>query len=184
VPEIFRSFSPGLLSESAGKQVFGQSFAGRLNSCKSTSNKSYFCRIPGILKRPGTGSPMSKPNPDDGFRNLIVVGDKVLIKPFSSKAKTKSGLFLPPGYSEKEEVQYGYVVKSGPGIPIPFLPDEDAEPWKPRNEGRIRYIPLQPEPGDVAIFLLKGSVEIVYNDQKYFIVPQYSILLLERDEMS
>jgi len=118
----------------------------------------------------------------DNLENLIVVGDKVLIKPLSSKSKTKSGLFLPPGYSEKEEIQHGYVVKVGPGIPIPYMSDDDSEPWKPKKDDRVRYIPLQPEVGDLAIFLSKGSVEIIYNDQKYLIVPQYSILLLERDK--
>ena len=118
----------------------------------------------------------------DKLENLIVVGDKVLIKPCTSNSKTKSGLFLPPGYSAKEEIQHGYVVKVGPGIPIPFLPNDDNEPWKPKNDERIRYIPLQTIVGDLAIFLLKGSIEITYNDQKYFIVPQYSILLLERDD--
>jgi len=118
----------------------------------------------------------------DKLENLIVVGDKVLIKPCTSNTKTKSGLFLPPGYSEKEEIKHGYVVKVGPGIPIPYLPDDENEPWKPKKEEKIRYIPLQTLVGDLAIFLLKGSIEITYNDQKYFIVPQYSILLLERDD--
>jgi hypothetical protein len=113
--------------------------------------------------------------------NLIVVGDKVLIKPCSTKNKTKNGLFLPPGYSEKTEIQRGYVVKVGPGFPIPFLPEEDNEPWKPKAQEKIKYIPLQPVVGDLAIFLLKDLVEIMYNDQKYVIVPQHSILLLERD---
>lgn len=126
-------------------------------------------------------------NPDmtmtaDNLENLIVVGDKILIKPLSSKSKTKSGLFLPPGYSEKEEIQHGYVVKVGPGIPIPYMSDDDSEPWKPKKDDRVRYIPLQPVVGDLAIFLSKSSVEIIYNDQKYLIVPQYSILLLERDK--
>ncbi|MFA5973264.1 MAG: co-chaperone GroES family protein [Lentimicrobiaceae bacterium] len=119
---------------------------------------------------------------EDKLENLIVVGDKVLIKPCTTQSKTKSGLFLPPGYSEKEEIRNGYVVKVGPGIPIPYLPDDDSEPWKPKKNGGVRYIPLQPVVGDLAIFLMKGSVEITYNDQKYYIVPQYSILLLERDE--
>ncbi len=118
---------------------------------------------------------------ENNLENLIVVGDKVLIKPCSNKNKTKSGLFLPPGYSEKAEIQNGYVVKVGPGFPIPFLPDEDTEPWKPKTQEKIKYIPLQPVVGDLAIFLLKDSVEIIYNDQKYIIVPQHSVLLLERD---
>lgn len=119
---------------------------------------------------------------EDKFKNLIVVGDKVLLKPCKTNSKTKSGLFLPPGYSEKEEIQHGYVVKVGPGIPIPFLHDDENEPWKQHKEEKIKYIPLQPLVGDLAIFLLKGSVEIIYNDEKYYVVPQYSILLLERDD--
>jgi len=119
---------------------------------------------------------------EDKLENLIVVGDKVLIKPCSSTNKTKSGLFLPPGYSEKEEIRYGYVAKVGPGIPIPYLPDEDTESWKPKKDEKVKYIPLQPVAGDLAIFLLKGSIEIIYREEKYFIVPQQSILLLERDE--
>jgi len=120
--------------------------------------------------------------PTDKLENLIVVGDKVLIKPCSTKNKTKSGLFLPPGYSEKEEIQNGYVVKVGPGYPIPYLPDDENEPWKPKKDEGVKYIPLQPREGDLAIFLIKSSIEIMYNDQKYYIVPQHSILLLERDQ--
>jgi len=119
---------------------------------------------------------------EDNLDNLIVIGDKVLVKPFSVKSKTKSGLFLPPGYSEREEIQKGFVVKVGPGFPIPALPDDDSEPWKPKSTERIRYIPLQPVIGDVAVFLQKNSIEIIYNDQKYFIVAQHSILLLERTD--
>lgn len=119
---------------------------------------------------------------EEKLKNLIVVGDKVLIKPVTEKNKTKSGLLLPPGYSEKEEIRNGYVVKVGPGIPIPYMPEEENEPWKPKKDEKVRYIPLQPQVGDLAIFMTKGSVEIMYNEQKYFIVPQHSILLLERDE--
>jgi chaperonin GroES len=114
------------------------------------------------------------------INKLIVVGDRLLIKPKSLTNKTKSGLFLPPGYKEKEEIQTGYVIKAGPGYPIP-LPGEEEENWK-RSEEQIRYIPLQAKEGDLAIFLQKGAIEIVYNDEKYFIVPQHSILLLERDD--
>ena len=112
---------------------------------------------------------------------LIVVGDRVLIKPKSEDSKTRSGLFLPPGYKEKEEIQSGYVVKAGPGYPIPLPTDEFDEPWK-KKEDQVNYIPLQAKRGDLAIFLKKGAVEIRYHDEKYYIVPQHSILLLERDE--
>jgi len=117
----------------------------------------------------------------DKLEKLIVVGDRLLIKPLSLSKKTKGGLFLPPGYNEKEEIQSGYVLKAGPGYPIPVSSDED-EPWKQEEHGNIRYIPLQAKEGDLAIFLQKGAIEIVYNDEKYYIVPQHSVLLLERDE--
>ncbi len=114
------------------------------------------------------------------LKNLWVVGDRVLIKPRTTNSKTKSGLFLPPGYSEKEEIQTGYVVKTGPGYPIPSPAEDNDEPWKAVDD-KIRYIPLQAQVGDLAIFLQKGAIEIIYNDEKYYIVPQHSILLLERD---
>jgi len=117
----------------------------------------------------------------DKLNKLIVVGDRVLIKPLSLSKKTKGGLFLPPGYSEKEEIQSGYILKAGPGYPIPIAENED-EPWKGQSNENVRYVPLQVREGDLAIFLQKGAIEIAYNDEKYYIVPQHSILLIERDE--
>ena len=114
---------------------------------------------------------------------LIVVGDRVLIKPKGDSGKTRGGLFLPPGYSEKEEIQSGYVVKVGPGYPFPMPSEELEEPWKKQNE-TVNYIPLQARVGDLAIFLKKSAFEIQYHNEKYFIVSQYSILLLERDDLS
>lgn len=122
-----------------------------------------------------------KPSSKDKLEKLIVVGDRLLIKPLTVSKKTRGGLFLPPGYNEKEEIQSGYVLKTGPGYAIPAISDED-EPWKAGNNENVRYIPLQAKVGDLAVFIQKGAIEIVYNDEKYFVVPQYSVLLLERDE--
>ncbi|MBN2172886.1 MAG: co-chaperone GroES [Bacteroidales bacterium] len=115
------------------------------------------------------------------LRNLIVVGDRVLIKPVKHDTKSKGGLLLPPGYKEKEDVQSGYVIKVGPGYPIPMPTDDVDEPWKNTDE-KVKYVPLQAKEGDLAIFMQKGAVEVIYDSEKYFIVPQNSILLLERDE--
>ncbi len=114
---------------------------------------------------------------------LIVVGDRVLIRPKSNPDKTHSGLFLPPGYTEREAIQSGYVVKVGPGYPIPSTDAVDDELWKPQSD-RIRYLPLQAKVGDLAIFLQKGAIEIMYNNERYFIVNQQAILLLERDDFA
>ena len=62
---------------------------------------------------------------------INVVGDRVLVKPRKASERSDSGLYLPPGVKEKEKIQYGYVVKSGPGYPIP-LPVDNDEPWNQR----------------------------------------------------
>lgn len=113
------------------------------------------------------------------LKKLIVVGDRVLIKPKNETEKTDSGLFLPPGVKEKEKIQSGYIVKTGPGLPIPLPMEEDE--WKP-EENKVKYLPLQAKEGDLAIFLQNGAFEVVYRKEKYFIVPQASILMLEREE--
>ena len=118
--------------------------------------------------------------PDNKIKNLIVVGDRVLIKPRKQDQKTASGLYLPPGVQEKEKIQSGYIIKVGPGYPLPLPADED-ELWKGKDDS-IKYIPLQAQEGDLAIFLQKGAVEVMYEEEKYFIVPQASILMLERED--
>lgn len=117
---------------------------------------------------------------DNKFKKLIVVGDRVLIRPKRDEDRTKSGLYLPPGVKEKEQVQTGYIIKAGPGYPIP-LPMEEDEPWKDKDEN-VKYVPLQAKEGDLAIFLQKGAFEVMYQDEKFYIVPQSSILMLEREE--
>lgn len=117
--------------------------------------------------------------PDNKLKKLIVIGDRVLIKPLQPNERTASGLYLPPGVQEKEKVQQGYVLKTGPGYAIP-LPVE-SEPWKGEEE-QIKYVPLQAKEGDLAIFLVSGATEIMYEGDKYFIVPQSAILMLEREE--
>ena len=114
------------------------------------------------------------------LNKLIVVGDRILLKPKTPQSKTKSGLYLPPGVQENEKVQVGYVLKVGPGYPIPAVTDVD-EPWKRRNE-EPQYVPLQPKEGDLAVYMQNTAVEIEFNKEKYVVVSQSSILLLVRDE--
>jgi len=116
---------------------------------------------------------------DNKFKKLIVIGDRVLVKPGQPNERTASGLYLPPGVQEKEKVQQGYIIKTGPGYAIPIRADD--EPWKAEEE-QVKYIPLQAREGDLAIFLLSGATEIMYEGEKYFIVPQSAILMLEREE--
>ncbi|RTL59619.1 MAG: co-chaperone GroES [Sphingobacteriales bacterium] len=117
--------------------------------------------------------------PDNRLKKLVVIGDRVLIKPSKPDERTASGLYLPPGVQEKEKVQQGYVIKTGPGYAIPM--PVDNEPWKSEEE-QVKYVPLQAREGDLAIFLVSGATEVMYEGDKYFIVPQGAILMLEREE--
>jgi len=117
---------------------------------------------------------------DSKLKKLIVVGDRVLIRPARESEKTDSGLYLPPGVQEKEKIQRGYVIKTGPGYPLP-MPADEEDAWK-GHEDQVKYLPLQAQEGDLAIFLQKGAIEVIYEKEKYFIVSQSSILMLEREE--
>lgn len=116
---------------------------------------------------------------DNRLKKLIVIGDRVLIRLSKPDERTESGLYLPPGVQEKEKVKQGLIIKAGPGYVIPMPPEN--EPWK-NEEDQVKYVPLQAKEGDLAIFLLSGATEIIYQGEKYFIVPQSAILMIEREE--
>ncbi|MDQ3276981.1 MAG: co-chaperone GroES family protein [Bacteroidota bacterium] len=117
--------------------------------------------------------------PDNRLKKLIIIGDRVLVRPTKPNERTQTGLYLPPGVQEREKVQQGYIIKTGPGYAIPSSTEE--EPWKAQEE-QVKYIPLQAKEGDLAIFLLNGATEVMYEGERYFIVPQSAILMLEREE--
>lgn len=110
---------------------------------------------------------------------IIVVGDRLLIKPTKDNEKSLGGLYLPPNVIEKEKVQSGYVLKVGPGYPLGTASDDD-EPWKEKSP--VKYIPLQAREGDLAYFLRKDAIEIEFEKEKLVVIPQSAILLLFRDD--
>jgi len=113
--------------------------------------------------------------------NVILISDRVLIKPLTEDEKTSSGLILPPGYHEKEIVAYGYIVKVGPGYPLPSESFED-EYWKRETSEQVRYLPLQVKEGDIAVYLQKQAIDVEINNEEYKIVNQNSILLVQRED--
>ncbi len=117
---------------------------------------------------------------ENDLNKFIVIGDRVLIQPKTPDQRTKSGLYLPPGVQEKEKLQSGYVLKVGPGYPIPAITDVD-EPWKDKSD-ELKYVPLQPKEGDLAIYIQNNAYEIEFKKEKYVIVPHSAILMLIRDE--
>lgn len=117
---------------------------------------------------------------EKNLEKFVMVGDRVLVKPKNQQGKTKSGLYLPPTVQENEKLQSGYIVKVGPGYPIPAMTDGD-EPWKEQKE-EVKYVPLQAQVGDLAVYLNKSGYEIEFNKEKYVILPHSSILMMIRDE--
>ena len=114
-------------------------------------------------------------------RKLIVMGDRVLIAPVEGEERTKVGLYLPQTVLDKDSVQTGRIVATGPGTPLPDPKDIDDEPWK-ASFPELRHVPMQAQAGDYAIYLRKASVEIKFEDQTYQVVPQAAILVLLRDD--
>ena len=117
-------------------------------------------------------------------KQILVVGDRVLIKPDKGEKKSKAGLYLPPSVVEKQERLSGVIVEVGPGIPLGNPDDNIDEPWSNNDNSSIKYIPTQADIGDIALFLNKASIEIKIENDDYLIVPQSAILILIRDDIN
>jgi co-chaperonin GroES (HSP10) len=117
----------------------------------------------------------------ENLKNLIVIGDRVLLKPVAASNKTGSGLYLPPSVKEQDSVHTGLVVKAGPGYPVPQAAESDRFSEPAEN---VSYVPLQVREGDQALFLHKNAYEIEVNGERFVIVNQNAILLVFREDLS
>ena len=114
-------------------------------------------------------------------KRLIVVGDRVLIQPEEGEDRTKVGLYLPATAVDSQAVQGGKVLATGPGNAVSAPTELSDEPWK-IGSVEPRYVPLQAQIGDYAIFFRSASVEITFEGERYLVVPQAAILTLVREE--
>ena len=117
----------------------------------------------------------------DSKKRLIVVGDRVLISPEEGEDRSKVGLYLPATAVDKQAVQGGTVMATGPGTAVSAPTELDEEPWK-IGATEAKYMPLQARIGDYAIFFRRAAVEITFEGNKYLVVPQAAILTLVREE--
>ena len=115
-------------------------------------------------------------------KKLIVVGDRVLVKPEEGEERSKVGLYLPPTAVDSQAVQGGKIVATGPGQPMPDPSDVSDEPWKSGGSRELRFVPMQARPGDYALFFRKASVEITFEGESYLVIPQGAILALVRED--
>ena len=95
---------------------------------------------------------------------FLMVGDKVLIKPKNPQSQTKSGLYLPPTV-QQDKIQSGYIIKVGPGFPLPSQAEEH-EAWEKKNNEEVHYLPLQAHEGDLAVVLQNSAYEINFKEAK------------------
>jgi chaperonin GroES len=118
-------------------------------------------------------------------KELIVVGDRVLVSIEEGEERSSVGLYLPPTAVDNQAVQGGRIVATGPGLPMPDLASQDSdEPWKTSQSSAssgTRHVPMQAREGDYALFFRKASVEITFENERYLVVPQAAILALVRD---
>jgi len=113
-------------------------------------------------------------------KQIILVGDRVLVRPETERERTNSGLYLPLGLETREKVQTGYVIKVGPGYPVGDPASDEI--WS-ETRAATRYIPLQAEEGDYVVFLRKSAIEIEFENEHFLVVPHPAILLLVRDDL-
>ncbi|MEM7248554.1 MAG: co-chaperone GroES family protein [Acidobacteriota bacterium] len=120
---------------------------------------------------------MKETNVKVGDQSLLVVGDRILVRPEDGESTTNTGLILPASVADRDEVQSGRVVAVGPGHPVSNgrLVDEESRP-------EPRYVAMQAKVGDLAVFNRKAAVEIGVSGQKLVVVPHGAVLVLLRDE--
>jgi chaperonin GroES len=114
-------------------------------------------------------------------KDLIVVGDRVLVKIEEGEERTNVGLYLPPTAVDNQAVQSGMIVATGPGLPLPAPDSNPDEPWR-MTARETRFVPMQAKVGDYALFFRKAAVEITFEGDRFLVVPQAAILALVRDE--
>jgi len=115
-----------------------------------------------------------------GKKEILVVGDRVLIVPDLGEDRSNSGLYLPKWAVEKESIQAGRIAEVGSGFPLPAPDDVEEEPWKPREQ-QDEDTMLQAQVGDYVIFLRKAAIEVKYEGDLYLIVPHAALLMIIRE---
>jgi len=115
-----------------------------------------------------------------GERKLLVVGDRVLVRPEEGESMTNAGLILPASVADREEVQTGRVLVVGPGM---ALPPSSLELEDDSRRAVPRWAAMQARPGDLVVFSRKAAVDIVVEDDKLVVVPHAALLVILRSEL-
>ncbi len=113
-------------------------------------------------------------NPD--LDDLLLIGDRVLVRPDDGEQQTRSGLLLPASVREGDRVGTGRVVAVGPGhLTVNPEYSEEEEAWRGERSA-VRYLPLQAKPGDAAFFLRANAIEVTLGETSYLILPHNALV--------
>ena len=94
-------------------------------------------------------------------KEIIPLGDRVLVKPMEKEKKTKSGIIIPDTV-DKERPEMGKVVAVGEG--------------KVTDEGKV--LPVKVKVGATVLFTKYGPDEVKIDDEEYLIVSESNILAI------
>ncbi len=115
-------------------------------------------------------------------KKLIVVGDRLLVRPEEGDERTHAGLYLPQTAVASRQAAGGWVVSVGPGVPVVSPLDMSEDAWGEQGEAtRPHYLPMQAQEGDYVLFMRKAAVEITFEKRNYLIVPNGAVLVLVRE---
>jgi chaperonin GroES len=117
-------------------------------------------------------------------KKLIVVGDRLLVRPEVGEERTHSGLYLPQTAVSKRQARGGWVVSVGPGTPVVNAAEMMSDEFD--EEGNLelpaRYVPMQAQEGDYVLFMQNAAVEITFDKKDFLIVPNSAVLVLVRED--
>jgi len=94
-------------------------------------------------------------------KQIIPLGDRVLIKPQGKEEKTHAGIIIPETV-DKEKPEMGKVIAVGGG--------------KVSESGET--LPMKVKVGDMVLFSKYGPDEVTIDDEDYLIISESSILAI------
>src|SRR5690348_18455324 len=103
-------------------------------------------------------------------KELIVVGDRVLVRVEEGEERTNVGRYLPPTAVDNQAVQGGTIVATGPGLPMPSPDSNVDEPWRVTSR-EMRFVPMQARKADYARIFRKAAVARTCAGARYPVVP-------------
>lgn len=117
-------------------------------------------------------------------KKIIIVGDRLLVRPEDGEERTNAGLYLPQTAVATRQAKGGWVVSVGPGTPVVNAAEmmDEVIDGEGNLEAPARYLPMQAQEGDFVLFLHKASVEITFEKKNYLIVPNSAVLALVRED--